>query len=257
MITSAKIAGLDAGKITTGYLASARIATNSITGSHIAFDQAFFNNFMANEAYLKQVFAKTAFITQVQSVTMSASQISGGVLKSLNNAMEIQMNNGQILYYTDQAALKRILSGYPTQFVKFATGTVSGKGNAGVTVIGSNRYGTESTNDGGFVGIRAWNGANIDMIDVVGDTVRLSSSAFDSADGWEVITLPDKLEIDAHDVNHRVSSRMKVGDVWLWKNTSTYSSLKETINLIIDNLQLLHKNKTTGNAYSYTMPAKV
>lgn len=242
---------------TFGKLDATIIGAQAITGGQIKFDQAFFNNLMANDAYLKQLFAKTAFITQVQSVTMSASQISGGILKALNNAMEIQMNSGQILYYTDQAALKRILNGYPTQFVKFATGTVSGKGNAGVTVIGSNRYGTESTNDGGFVGIRAWNGANIDMIDVVGDTVRLASSAFDSADGWDVITLPNKLEIDAHNVNHRVSSRMKVGDVWLWKNTSTYSSLKETINLIIDNLQLLHNNKTTEKGYSYTMPAKV
>lgn len=233
------------------------IGARAITGGQIKFDQAFFNSFMANEAYLKQLFAKTAFITQVQSVTMSASQISGGVLKALNNAMKIQMNSGQILYYTDQAALKRILSGYPTQFVKFATGTVTGKGSAGVTVIGSNRYGTESTNDGGFVGIRAWNGSNIDSIDVVGDSVRLASSAYDSADGWNVVTLPNKLEIDAYNSNHRTSSRVKVGDVWLWKNASTYSSMRETINLIIDNLQLLHNNKTTEKGYSYTMPAKV
>ena len=242
---------------TFGKLDATIIGAQAITGSQIKFDQAFFNNLMANEAYLKQLFAKNAFISQVQSVTMSASQISGGVLKALNNAMEMNMNSGQVLYYTDNAALKRILSGYPTQFVKFATGTVIGKGNAGVTVIGSNRYGTESTNDGGFVGIRAWNGPNIDQIDIVGDAVRLASSAYESADGWNVVTLPNKLEIDAHNSNHRSSSRVKVGDVWLWKNASTYSSMRETINLIIDNLQLLHNNKTTENGYSYTMPAKV
>ena len=153
--------------------------------------------------------------------------------------------------------MKRILSGYPTQFVKFATGTVTGKGSAGVTVIGSNRNGTESTDDGGFVGIRAWNGSIIDEIDVVGDRVRLASSAYDSADGWNVVTLPNKLEIDAYNSNHRASSMVKVGDVWLWKNASTYSSMRETINLIIDNLQLLHNNKTNAKGYSYTMPAKV
>ena len=242
---------------TFGKLDATIIGAQAITGGQIKFDQAFFNNLMANDAYLKQLFAKTAFITQVQSVTLSASQISGGVLKALNNAMEINMNAGQVLYYTDNAALKRILSGYPTQFVKFGTGTVTGKGNAGVTVIGSNRYGTESTNDGGFVGIRAWNSSNIDMIDVVGDTVRFASSAYDSADGWDVVTLPNKLEIDAHNSNHRTSSRVKVGDVWLWKNASTYSSMRETINLIIDNIQLLHNNKTTEKGYNYTMPAKV
>ena len=257
VITSAKIAGLDAGKITAGTLSAARIAVNSIDGSKLVFDQAFFNGLTANEAYLKQLFAKNAFITQVQAVTLSANNIAGGILTATNGAMEVNLNAGQILYYTDQAALKRILSGYPTQFVKFETGTVTGKGRAGVTVIGSNRYGTESSNDGGFVGIRAWNGTNIDQIDVAGDTVRLASSTFDSADGWNVVTLPNKLEIDAYNSNHRASSRVKIGDVWLWKNSTTYSSMRDTINLIIDNLQLLHTNKTTEKSYSYTMPPKV
>ncbi|HEL1620311.1 TPA: phage tail protein [Streptococcus suis] len=257
VITSAKIANLDAGKITSGYLAAARIAANSIDGSKLVFDQAFVNKMTANEALFKQLFAKNAFITAVQAVSISASQITSGVMRATNGAMKVNLNAGQILYYTDQAALKRVLTGYPTQFVKFATGTVSGKGNAGVTVIGSNRWNSESSNDGGFVGIRAWNGTDIDQIDVVGDTVRLASSAFEASDGWDVVTLPNKLEIDAHNSDHRVSSKVKVGDVWLWKNATTYSSMKDTINLIIDNLQTLHNNKSTERAYSYTLPAKI
>ncbi|HFU4117795.1 TPA: gp58-like family protein, partial [Streptococcus suis] len=257
VIASAKIAGLDAGKVTTGYLASARIKANSIDGSKIVFDQAFLNKMTANEAYLQQLFAEDAFLTAVQAVSISASRITGGLMRATNGAMEINLNAGQILYYTDQAALKRVLSGYPTQFVKFATGTVTGKGPAGVTIIGSNRWNSESSNDGGFVGIRAWNGANIDTLDLVGDTVRFASSAFESSDGWDVVTLPNQLEIDAHNSDDRVSSKVKVGDVWLWKNASAYSSMRDTINLIIDNLQLLHNNKSTGRAYSYTLPAKV
>ncbi|HFI0113205.1 TPA: phage tail spike protein [Streptococcus suis] len=233
------------------------IDSQAITADKLKVDQAFFNKLMANDAYLKQLFAKTAFITQVQAVTMSASQISGGILTATNGAMQVNLNAGQIMYYTDQAALKRVLTGYPTQFVKFATGTVTGKGTAGVTVIGSNRWNSESSNDGGFVGIRAWNGSNIDQIDVVGDTVRLASSTFESADGWTVNTLPGKLDIDAFNADHRASSKIKVGDVWLWKNATTYSSMRDTINLIIDNLQLLHNNKSTERAYSYTLPAKV
>ncbi|WP_238140015.1 gp58-like family protein [Streptococcus suis] len=257
VIASAKIAGLDAGKITSGYLASGRIKADSIDGSKLVFDQAFVNKMTANEALFKQLFAKSAFITSVQAVTLSASKISGGILTATNGAMKVNLNAGQILYYTNQAALKRVLNGYPTQFVKFATGTVTGKGNAGVTVIGSNRWNSESSNDGGFVGIRAWNGANIDQIDVVGDTVRLASSAFEAADGWNINTLPGKLDIDAFNADHRASSKIKVGDLWLWKNATTYSSMRDTINLIIDNLQLLHNNKSTERGYSYTLPAKV
>lgn len=257
VIKNAMIGNLDAGKINTGTLNAARIATNSIDGSKLVFDQAFVNKMTANEALFKQLFAKNAFITSVQAVTLSASQITGGLMRATNRAMEVNLNAGQILYYTDQAALKRVLNGYPTQFVKFATGTVTGKGNAGVTVIGSNRWNSESSNDGGFVGIRAWNGPNIDQIDVVGDTVRLASSAFEAADGWNINTLPGKLDIDAFNADHRASSKIKVGDLWLWKNATTYSSMRDTINLIIDNLQLLHNNKSTERGYSYTLPAKV
>ncbi|WP_261310982.1 gp58-like family protein [Streptococcus suis] len=257
VIKNAMIGELDAGKITSGTVDAARIKANSIDGSKIAFDEAFFNGLSANQAYLKKLFAKDAFLTAVQAVTLSASKISGGILTATNRAMKVNLNAGQILCYTDQAALKRVLNGYPTQFVKFATGTVTGKGNAGVTVIGSNRWNSESSNDGGFVGIRAWNGPNIDQIDVVGDTVRLASSAFEAADGWNINTLPGKLDIDAFNAEHRASSKIKVGDLWLWKNATTYSSMRDTINLIIDNLQLLHNNKSTERGYSYTLPAKV
>ena len=237
IIKNAMIESMIADKITAGTLDAANVNIVNLNASKIVGLDA---NFIKSKIEL-------AFIEWMK----------GKVITAQNDAMKIDLNAGQINYYTDKAALKRVLTGYPNQFVKFATGKVVGKGLAGVTIIGSNRYGNESSDDGGFVGIRAWNGPDIDQVDIVGDTVRLTSSPFESADGWDVITLPNKLEIDAHNVNHRVSSRMKVGDVWLWKNASTYSSMRETINLIIDNLQLLHNNKTTEKGYNYTMPAKV
>ncbi|HEL1731547.1 TPA: matrix-binding protein EbhB [Streptococcus suis] len=215
------------------------IGSQAITADKLKVDQAFFDKLMANDAYLKQLFAKSAFITQVQAVTLSASKISGGILTATNRAMEVNLNAGQILYYTDQAALKRVLSGYPTQFVKFATGTVAGKGNAGVTVIGSNRWNSESSNDGGFVGIRAWNGSNIDSLDLVGDTVRLASSAYENPDGWDVNTLPGKLSIDAHNAGDRPSSRLSIGDVQLFRNASNYVSLMDVLQQFNQNFKHL------------------
>lgn len=111
VITSANIANLDAGKITTGYLASARIATNSITGSHIAFDQAFFNKFMANEALFKQLFAQSAFITSVQSTNISADVIKGGLLKSSNGATNFDLNNGNLLFNNNYGYIRRTANG--------------------------------------------------------------------------------------------------------------------------------------------------
>ncbi|HEL1995940.1 TPA: phage tail protein [Streptococcus suis] len=222
------------------------IDSQAITADKLKVDQAFFTKLMANDAYLKQLFTKSAFITQVQAVTMSASQISGGILTATNGAMQVNLNAGQIMYYTNQAALKRVLTGYPTQFVKFATGTVSGKGNAGVTVIGSNRWNSESSNDGGFVGIRAWNGANIDSLDLVGDEIRLASSAFDNPDGWDVKTLDSGLRIAPHNRAAERNSRIEVGDVWIMKGNGTYSSLRDILNAFNGNFS------KGPNADSYT-----
>ncbi|HGA1212323.1 TPA: phage tail spike protein [Streptococcus suis] len=222
------------------------IGSQAITADKLKVDQAFFDKLMANDAYLRQLFAKSVFTTQVQAVTLSASKISGGILTATNKAMEVNLNAGKIMYYTDQAALKRVLNGYPTQFVKFATGTVTGKGNAGVTVIGSNRWNSESSNDGGFVGIRAWNGANIDSLDLVGDDIRLASSAFDSPDGWDVRTLDSGLRIAPHNRAAERNSRIEVGDVWIMKGDGTYSSLRDILNSFNGNFS------KGPNADSYT-----
>ncbi len=195
VIRSAKIASLDAGKITTGYLASARIATNSITGSHIVFDQAFVNKMTANEALFKQLFAQSAFITQVQAVTLSAEQIAGGILTATNGAMKVNLNAGQILYYTDQAALKRVLNGYPTQFIKFGTGTQStdnafrlvGAGSsssigASIASFGTNRNNGENNLDGGFTGVNIYAGGTtgtnvVDRIELASDILQIAHAA--------------------------------------------------------------------------------
>ncbi|KXT73202.1 Phage tail assembly [Streptococcus sp. DD10] len=231
-VTTQKLAAnsVTAGKVQSGAVEAKHLAAEAVTAEKLKVDQALFDKLMANEAYLKQLFAKQAFINQVQSVTLSANRISGGVFRALNNAMEILMNNGQILYYTDQAALKRVLSGYPTQFVKFATGRVDGKGLAGVTVIGSNRWGSESSNDGGFVGIRAWNGPQVDSVDVVGDEIRLASSAYDNPDGWDVQTLDSGLKIAPHNRGAERNSRIEVGDVWILKGNGNYTSLRDVLN---------------------------
>ncbi|WP_238600274.1 gp58-like family protein, partial [Streptococcus suis] len=136
VINNAMIGNLDAGKITTGFIESARIATNSIDGSKLVFDQAFFNKLMANDAYLKQLFAQSAFITSVQAVAVSAKQIVGGIAKALNGGMDVNFDESKINFYTNVAAIRRIYTGHPTQFIKFET-----EGNYSRTIIGSNRNG--------------------------------------------------------------------------------------------------------------------
>ncbi|MCS4487540.1 phage tail spike protein [Streptococcus sciuri] len=127
VISSSKIASLDAGKITSGIISAARIGAEAITADKLKVDQAFFNKFMANDAYLRQLFAKNVFITQVQAVTLSANKLSGGILTATNGAMKINLNQGNIKFFTNSPSISREVSGYPHQWVSFETGTSNGK----------------------------------------------------------------------------------------------------------------------------------
>ncbi|CQR24988.1 prophage LambdaSa2, PblB [Streptococcus varani] len=228
VISSAKIASLDAGKITSGIISSSRIGAEAITSDKLKVDQAFFNKLTANDVYLRQLFAKSAFITQVQAVTLSANKISGGILAAINGAMKINLTQGNIKFFTNAPSISREVAGYPHQWVSFETGTSNGK-PCGVTIIGSNRWNNWNANDGGFVGIRAWNGVNDDQIDIVGDKVRLASSPFTNPDGWDINTLPNRLNIDAHRATDRPSSILNIGDVRVYRNATSYVSLKDVL----------------------------
>ena len=238
VITSGKIASLDAGKITSGIISAARIGAEAITADKLKVDQAFFTKFMATEAYLKQLFAKSAFINQVQAVTLSANNISGGILSAINGAMKINLSLGNIKFFTNSPSISREVSGYPHQWVSFETGTSNGK-PCGVNIIGSNRWNNWNANDGGFVGIRAWNGTDTDQIDVVGDKVRLASAPYTNPDGWEIVTLPNRLSIDAFKASDRPSSILNIGDIRIYRNGTTYVSLKDVLHQFNHNFKHL------------------
>ncbi|QBX21070.1 phage tail spike protein [Streptococcus suis] len=189
VINNAMIGNLDAGKITTGYLASARIATNSITGSHMVFDQAFVDKMTANEALFKQLFAQSAFITSVQAVAVSAKQIAGGIAKALNGGMDVNFDESKINFYTNVAAIRRIYTGHPTQFIKFET-----EGNYSRTIIGSNRNGGEVFNSATFAGVVVENTNNInteDSVKIYGDNTLLRHAQGDV--GWNINSVTQRI----------------------------------------------------------------
>ncbi|HFR3829521.1 TPA: phage tail spike protein [Streptococcus suis] len=179
VISSAKIGSLDAGKITTGTLDAARIKASSIDGSKLVFDEAFFNGLTANEAYLKQIFAKNAFITQVQAVTLSASKISGGILSATNDAMQMDLNNGQISFLQDSASIRRASSRSASQFMRFEdSGLVTMPGSgipAAHTILGSNYLGNESSGNA-FAGLEIYSGKRESLSRVVGDRIEFRAN---------------------------------------------------------------------------------
>lgn len=189
VITSAMIAGLDAGKITTGTLDAARIKADSIDGSKMVFDQAFVNKMTANTALFRQLFAQDAFITSVQAVAISAKQIAGGIAKALNGGMDVNFDESKINFYTNVAAIRRIYTGHPTQFIKFET-----EGNYSRTIIGSNRNGGEVFNSATFAGIVVENTNNInteDNVRIYGDNTLLRHAQGDV--GWNINSVTQRI----------------------------------------------------------------
>ncbi|NQL24605.1 hypothetical protein HO465_09120 [Streptococcus suis] len=189
VISAAKIGDLDAGKIKTGTLDAARIKANSIDGSKLVFDQAFVNKMTANEALFKQLFAKNAFITSVQAVAVSAKQIAGGIAKALNGGMDVNFDESKINFYTNVAAIRRIYTGHPTQFIKFET-----EGNYSRTIIGSNRNGGEVFNSATFAGIVVENTNNInteDNVRIYGDNTLLRHAQGDV--GWNINSVTQRI----------------------------------------------------------------
>ncbi|MEG3257178.1 phage tail spike protein [Streptococcus suis] len=189
VIKNAMIGELDAGKITSGTVDAARIKANSIDGSKIAFDEAFFNGLSANQAYLKKLFAKDAFLTAVQAVNLSAKQIAGGIAKALNGGMDVNFDESKINFYTNVAAIRRIYTGHPTQFIKFET-----EGNYSRTIIGSNRNGGEVFNSATFAGIVVENTNNInteDNVRVYGDNTLFRHAQGDV--GWNINSVTQRI----------------------------------------------------------------
>jgi len=176
VIKNSHIASLNADKITAGTLNAARVRVINLDANNIT------------------------------SGKLKAIDIEGGRIKALNDNMEINLRTGVYEVKTDKAAFRRTSSTYGNMFMKMMRGYSHDlKQNVGLFAVGSNRWNStsESTNDGGFAGIRIWNGNKngddsngfLDAVDVVGDRVyimhKASTEGPDTYRGWVMDTYND------------------------------------------------------------------
>ena len=194
LIVDGSITGrnLAAGAITTPHLAAGAVTAevlgaNAVTADKVKADDALLEKLSAGEALLRKLMAKDAFINRLQSINFTAEQVKGGMIKALNGALKIDLNNGQYNVMTDQAAIRRVLNGYPNQFLKFTSETEGGA-PASVTVLGANRDGTENSKNDSFAGIRLFSGNKVERTEIISDVVRFATGAINYR-GWEMRTL--------------------------------------------------------------------
>lgn len=167
IIKNAMIESMLADKITAGTLNAANVNIVNLNANKLVGLDA---NFIKSKIEL-------AFIEWMK----------GKVISAQNDAMQIDLNNGQYNVMTDQAAIRRVLNGYPNQFLKF-TSEMEGGAPASVTVLGANRDGTENSKNDSFAGIRLFSGNKVERTEIISDVVRFATGAVNYR-GWEMRTL--------------------------------------------------------------------
>lgn len=163
VIKNAMIESMLADKITAGTLNAANVNIVNLNANKIVGLDA---NFIKSKIEL-------AFIEWMRGKTISAQ----------NDAMQINLNDGHVLFYNDDASIKRVLEGYPTQFIRYENKVENGQ-NHGRTIIGSNRNGTNAWKSVSFAGLVIDNNSNnsVDKIYQFGDYNYLRHAQGD--DGW-------------------------------------------------------------------------
>ena len=151
-----------------------------------------------NTAHIDSIDATNGRIINLSANNFTANRVEGlnligGDLTATNGAMKINLNKGQYEVYTEEAAMRRVVAGFPNQFIKFATGKQEVEHEegvkSGVTVIGSNSDGSEDGNNQTFAGIQIWNNAHQRNVNSIGDYMRVSNKGFgENEKGWIIQT---------------------------------------------------------------------
>ncbi|MCW6661890.1 gp58-like family protein [Aerococcaceae bacterium NML201209] len=120
----------------------------------------------------------------IVSGTLFSINLRGGILSALNGATKLNLNTGELQFFTDNAAMRRVVSGHPNQFIQFGFDDVYSNDGSQIvrtasTAIGSNRGTNNFTVDQSFAGIRIFNRSQnpyVDRIQYIGDLHEFTHS---------------------------------------------------------------------------------
>lgn len=115
----------------------------------------------------------------VTSGTFTGLTFRGGLIEGLNGKMNIDLQNSQINILDNDAGINRQKGGFPFQFIRMINDTLitnQGPKNSTLTILGSNRDGTEVSHNSGFAGFRSYNSATDSLSEVVGDQVLIMTN---------------------------------------------------------------------------------
>lgn len=207
--------------IVDGAITSTKIAAGAITADKIA--------------------ANSINSSNIVSSGITANVIKGGVLQSLSNATNFELDTGKLFYNSNNTGVFRVEDGASTMGLKFSNTPITVNGTSRIlsrVILGGDRRETSlddgKWNQGGFTGIVAEtiNGVNsnqnehADTLRVIGDNIYFThsydydSSTGISAQGWKMETFspfssyPGNVVLKPYGVNYRQSDII-TGDIRL------------------------------------------
>lgn len=207
--------------IVDGAITSTKIAAGAITADKIA--------------------ANSINSSNIVSSGITANVIKGGVLQSLSNATNFELDTGKLFYNSNNTGVFRVEDGASTMGLKFSNTPITVNGTSRIlsrVILGGDRRETSlddgKWDQGGFTGIVAEtiNGVNsnqnehADTLRVIGDNIYFThsydydSSTGISAQGWKMETFspfssyPGNVVLKPYGVNYRQSDII-TGDIRL------------------------------------------
>ena len=233
---------LETGHHKAGSITSEIIAANAVRAKHILIDDGLINNLVTHNAFITKLWAQDAFIKNLQTVSFDFTRGTGDYIQSKNGNMRWDLNynsmilksNASIEFKESGNVLFRRFNGQ-TAFLNFVNDRVD---NESAVVLGGNRNNTFNTNNSSFVGMRVF--PKTDRLDFLADTVSISGGVEEN-NGFFIDVINSKIQ----PINTTSS------DIYIGSKSGSIYSLRKVLANIIWNLELLHSNKETSQAYSY------
>ena len=224
--------------IVDGAITSTKIAAGAITADKIA--------------------ANSINSSKIVASGITANVIKGGVLQSLSNATNFELDTGKLFYNSNNTGVFRVQDGASTMGLKFSNAPIAVNGTSRIlsrAILGGDRR--ETTLDdgkwdqGGFTGIVAEtiNGVDAtahesaDALRAIGDNIYFTHTygtdalTGSSAQGWKMETYSPKssyagnVVLKPYGVNYR-QSNIIVGDVRLDNGDGSGYWMRATINTL-------------------------
>lgn len=210
---------LDAAKIKAGSITASQIASGTITSAQIKTGTISAGNIAAGAITTDKIAANSINSSKIVSSGITANVIKGGVLQSLSNATNFELDTGKLFYNNNNTGIFRVQDNASTMGLKFSNTSITVSGTSRIlsrVILGGDRRETSlddgKWDQGGFTGIvvETINGVaandheRADSLRVIADNIYFGHSynkdvaTNTSAAGWKMETFPPTSTFPSH-----------------------------------------------------------